>query len=92
VKPGATPPDTRKLALLLRASFFHITHYFYHSDPPQNFLPTPLDGAPRKCFQSCPALAKAGPDGLRQMLSISSHFVIGEAAYQTNYCSTPQNL
>ena len=27
----------------------------------QKVLHTPLSGAPQKCFQSCPALAKAGP-------------------------------
>jgi len=30
--------------------------------PPQKFLHTPQSGAPQKCFQSGPALAKAGPD------------------------------
>jgi len=29
--------------------------------PPQKILHTPLNGAPQKCFQSGPALAKAGP-------------------------------
>jgi len=53
--------DTPSLALLLRALLFHITHYFYHYDPPQEFMHTPLNEAPQKCFQSGPALAKAGP-------------------------------
>jgi len=30
-------------------------------DPSQNFLRTPLNGAPQKCFQPGPALAKTGP-------------------------------
>jgi len=90
VQLGGMPPDTPRLALLLRASFFHITHYFYHYDPPQKFLHTPLDGAPQKCFQLGPALAKAGPDSFPQIFSISSHFVISEAASQTKYCCSPK--
>jgi len=37
---------------------------FDHYDlmPYQKFLHTPLSGAPQKCFQSGPALAKAGPE------------------------------
>ena len=51
-----------RLTLSLQVSLFHITHNFYHyDDPPQKFLHTPLNGAPQKCFQSGPALAKAGP-------------------------------
>jgi len=61
VKLGGMPPDTPRLALLLRASLFHITHDFYHNDPRQKFLHTPLNGAQQKCFQSGPALANAGP-------------------------------
>ena len=36
VKLGGVPPDTPRLALLLWASLFHITHGFYHYNPLKN--------------------------------------------------------
>ena len=59
---GAMPPNTLSFALILRTSLFNITQDFYHYDPRQKFLHTPLNGAPQKSFQSGPTLAKVGPD------------------------------
>jgi len=54
--------DTPSLVLPHQAWLFNITD-FYHCDlmPPQKFLHTPQSGAPQKCVQSGPALAKVGP-------------------------------
>jgi len=40
--------------------------------PPQNFLLTPLSGAPQNCFQSGPALAKAGPAHVVRLRSVTA--------------------
>jgi len=50
------------LALPFPALIFHITHDFCDYDlmPSSNISAQPLNGAPQKCFQSGPALAKAG--------------------------------
>ena len=58
-------PRQPSLALPLWLLLSHITHDFCHlrlDAPPQKFLHTPRSGAPQKCFQSGPALAKTGPD------------------------------
>jgi len=51
-----------KLGVIPKTSLFHINDSD-HWDlmPYQKFLHTPLSGAPQKCLQSGPALAKAGP-------------------------------
>jgi len=60
-----------------RVSLFHITHDFcnYELVPLFKFLHAPLNGAPQKCFQSGPAIAKAGPveGGQRQVPRLLSH-------------------
>jgi len=63
VKLGSMAPDTPKLALHLPAWLFHITHDFYHYElmTSSKISAHATEWAPQKCFQSGPALAKAGP-------------------------------
>jgi len=52
-----------KLGVMPKTSLFHINDFdHYDSMTYQKFLHGPMSGAPQKCFQSGPALAKAGPD------------------------------
>jgi len=51
-----------KLGVIPKTSLFHINDSdHYDLMPYQKFLHTPLSGAPQKCFQSSPTLAKVGP-------------------------------
>jgi len=61
VKLRGMAQDT-SLALPFPALIFHITHDFCDYDlmPSSNISAQPLNGAPQKCFQSGPALVKAG--------------------------------
>jgi len=48
--------------LIPPTSLYHINDFdHHHLMPYQKFLHAPLSGAPQKCFQSGPALVKAGP-------------------------------
>jgi len=62
-----------------KTSLFHIND-FNHYDLMlyKEFLHTPLSGAPQKCFQLGPALAKASPATIYLIIIVTSHFLSNE--------------
>ena len=62
MKPGGIIPDSPSLVPPIRpCSLASPIYNIVTRCTPQTFLYTPLSGAPKKCFQSGPALAKASP-------------------------------